>query len=983
MQNLTSGFSDGVKIMFNIPSARMTVPRAAAGEVARTNLVDTVLNSNAKLVYIHAGAGYGKTTLLSQVANKAGKVVWLSLDGENDIFAFSTLLCEATRTVFPKFDFTLSEYLPFAEKKNFISILAGALVYSIESIGIEFIMVMDDLHTLEGEDVKKLVTCLIKYPPKNVKFCFGSREAPWQELLAFQINGSVVELTQKELSLTREEVKDILGFDDCAVYSYTEGWPLAIASFRVLRENGIPLDAIPSFGRDALYAYLFSECISSLNPEMVDFLKKSACFYLLDTNMLDYILDMKNTRTILDNLVSKNMFTVKTSEGFYRYHALFKSSLMEMADKEETALLLRKAAIYYFNSLQYSSAALLAIEAKDYELLKKIVLACYRDCIKSGNYNDLRVWFKALDESGINLDPEILVARGAFNSVIGNFVQANISLEAAIPAIHNTDSSLYFEAMIHKARVLRNFISFEESNKLLDGLIEKLGHSTDELVYSVVIEKLYNLCLNSQINEAYSLARQMIERFASAGNERVMRWFERYLCTIEFYKGNMKESVYYYEKSLSLDENEITFLNVHSVAIYVAKAYQMIGDRERSIAILSEELLRLRNTGNYEELWAGYLLAADIYYQNTFIDKMNDLDASYETAIRYLTLADEYAPLYRKTDFQLQWAKMQRLTYSIVFSDQPEEEVIKEIFKNLECSGAYLKCIVLSRLMGYFTAESDFKNAVKCAQMCIETGEKTGYLLHASMAYGVLARVAIELKDNEKAVLLTRRYLRLCAENGLYEYFRLRKAYYPVLEFALSNGIEPEFARLMMEFAGYRHSKIYIETLGPFTVYKDKSKQSIVKFRTKKERELLAFLLNAGDQGATKEQIHNAIWWESESENIKNLISVNLRHIKHDLKNAGIEDAVISRDNRYFIRRDEIELDTDVFDELYRDFRLSPDKEKAKSIIGLYKGEYLSDFEALWATAAKLKYHEIFEEAKRFCEMGAISATTGDNGLLF
>ena len=141
--------------------------------------------------------------------------------------------------------------------------------------------------------------------------------------------------------------------------------------------------------------------------------------------------------------------------------------------------------------------------------------------------------------------------------------------------------------------------------------------------------------------------------------------------------------------------------------------------------------------------------------------------------------------------------------------------------------GSVFKCIVLSRLMGYFTAESDFKNAVKCAQMCIETGEKTGYLLHASMAYGVLARVAIELKDNEKAVLLTRRYLRLCAENGLYEYFRLRKAYYPVLEFALSNGIEPEFARLMMEFAGYRHSKIYIETLGPFTVYKDKSSKAL------------------------------------------------------------------------------------------------------------------------------------------------------------
>jgi LuxR family maltose regulon positive regulatory protein len=92
--------------MFNIPSARLTVPRAVAGEIVRKNLIDTVLNSPAKLVYIHAGAGHGKTTLLSQVANSAENVVWLSLDGENDIFTFINTLCEAVKRTFPEFDFS-------------------------------------------------------------------------------------------------------------------------------------------------------------------------------------------------------------------------------------------------------------------------------------------------------------------------------------------------------------------------------------------------------------------------------------------------------------------------------------------------------------------------------------------------------------------------------------------------------------------------------------------------------------------------------------------------------------------------------------------------------------------------------------------------------------------------------------------------------------------------------------------------------------
>jgi len=159
---------------------------------------------------------------------------------------------------------------------------------------------------------------------------------------------------------------------------------------------------------------------------------------------------------------------------------------------------------------------------------------------------------------------------------------------------------------------------------------------------------------------------------------------------------------------------------------------------------------------------------------------------------------------------------------------------------------------------------------------------KAAHYYFAKKQYARAAQYAIEAQDYgllEKIILACYRdYLKAgnYSENGIYEYFRLRKAYDPVLEFAYDHGIEPEITRQMMEFAGYKAKKVYIETLGPFTVYQDKDKQKPLKFRTKKGRELLAFLLDAGDQGATKEQIYNAIWRESDSDNIKNLIAVNL-----------------------------------------------------------------------------------------------------------
>ena len=151
---------------------------------------------------------------------------------------------------------------------------------------------MDDLHTIEEDEVKKLIACLIKYLPDNAKFCFGSREAPPQDFLSFKVKGSITELTQKELAFTREEIVGILGFDDPDLfYGPTEGWPLAIVSFKVLLENGVSIGDITSYGEETLYAYLFREYIANLNSDMVDFLKKSACFDELDAEMLDYVLN--------------------------------------------------------------------------------------------------------------------------------------------------------------------------------------------------------------------------------------------------------------------------------------------------------------------------------------------------------------------------------------------------------------------------------------------------------------------------------------------------------------------------------------------------------------------------------------------------------------------------------------------------------------------------------------------------------------------
>jgi len=946
----------------SISSARLTVPGTISGEIDRPRLIDSILCSGKKIAYIHAGAGYGKTTLLSQAANQSPNPVWLTLAGENEILMFADVMCRAIRKAFPCYDFTVSEYLPFASKDNFITILANALIGSVENLHESVTLILDDLHTIRNTQVKEFLLSFMKYLPGSIRILLGSREAIWQELMPLYLKGVLFELKQDELVFTRSEVSLMLSADGDEIFGISEGWPLAVGLFRVLLESGTTPVDIPAKGKEALYSYLFYECVSRMSPEMIEFLKASACFEELDAPMLDAVLCKKNTKLILESLVSRNMFTSKNGNDKYRYHALFRDGLLAAGNRSRQPELQKEAALYYYSHSDFSKAAEYALILCDKPLLEKIILASYKKLMRSGDYSQLRLWFQALGDISAS-GPEILVAKSAFLSGIGNFIETKACLEKAMPLLESGDGELYTEAVLHKARVLRNYVSFEESNKLLDELISRLDNCAAETAYAIIIEKLYNLCLNSQIGEALKLGLHVIEECSRAGNLRIKTWFERYMSAVYFFTGNMKKTVYYYERSLELPEDERQYLNMHGIGIYAAKAYQMLGDRERSLSILSGELRCMKSTGKYEEMWTGYLFAVEIYYQNTFIDRINGENTSYETAMKYITLADEYAPLFRKTDFQTHWAKMQALTYSLIFTNGSREKIIDEIRDDFELSGDYLKSIILARLLGYFAAVSDYENAAECAKKCIEVGENAGISLHSTLAYGMLARIHIANGNTEKAVHYTERYLKLCYENGIYEYFRARKDYDPVLKFADDNGIQPEIARHFMAFSGYKAKKAYVRTFGGFSILAYRDRKSPLKMRTKKERELLAFLLDVGKQGVTKEQICEAIWPDSESENIKKLIGTNLYQINKDLASLGIENAVTCDKKRYSIRMEEIECDFELFADAAERLRPIKNPEDQLKLTAIYTGEYLSDFEAFWATSKRIKYQNIYEEA--------------------
>ena len=65
---ITNNFVEGGDGMLPISGVRISVPELSPGELPRDGLARLANLNPQKHIYIHGGAGYGKTTLLAQLA---------------------------------------------------------------------------------------------------------------------------------------------------------------------------------------------------------------------------------------------------------------------------------------------------------------------------------------------------------------------------------------------------------------------------------------------------------------------------------------------------------------------------------------------------------------------------------------------------------------------------------------------------------------------------------------------------------------------------------------------------------------------------------------------------------------------------------------------------------------------------------------------------------------------------------------------------
>ncbi|MGH3185631.1 MAG: hypothetical protein ACRDOE_27525, partial [Streptosporangiaceae bacterium] len=289
-----------------------------------------------------APPGYGKTTLLSQWAERNGQAfAWVSVDErDNDPKVLLTYVAEALDAVEPVggrvFDALAS---PVSSVPGSVVPRLGAAFWSMTA---PVVLVLDDVHVLHNSECRAALSVLADHVPGGSRLVLAGRDEPPLRIARLRAEGRMLEIGPGDLSLTRQEAASLLreaevtlGEDDvAALHRRTEGWPVGLyLAALYLREGGSLGSAAVSFGGgDRLVSeYMESEFLARISRRQRLFLIRTAVLERMSGPLCEAVLEMPGVAAALTDLARSNLLLVPLDRRgqWYRYHHLFRDMLME------------------------------------------------------------------------------------------------------------------------------------------------------------------------------------------------------------------------------------------------------------------------------------------------------------------------------------------------------------------------------------------------------------------------------------------------------------------------------------------------------------------------------------------------------------------------------------------------------------------------------------------------------------------------------
>lgn len=416
-----------------ILATKLYIPTPHPGSVMRPRLIDRLNGGlHGKLTLVSAPAGCGKTTLITEwISANELQVAWLSLDEVDSApVRFLNYIVAALQTIEPEIGKDILNLLESPQPPPIASLLTP-LLNELAAIPYEFVLVLDDYHVLDSQEIDTALAFLIDNQPPQMHLVITTREDPGLPLARLRVRGQLSEIRAADLQFTPDEAAEFLNNamglslapeDVAALEQRTEGWiaGLQLAAISMQGQTDIG-QFIQSFtgSHHFVLDYLIEEVLTRQAAHIQDFLLKTSILDRFCQPLCDAVLQGDDdAQATLEHIRQANLFLIPldNERRWYRYHHLFgdllRKRLGESASIEINNLHIR-ASQWYEQHAQQSEAIDHALTAEDFERAAAMIeLAWATSHSTAFQSQELHTWMQRLPNSVYHNRPVLSAGYG-------------------------------------------------------------------------------------------------------------------------------------------------------------------------------------------------------------------------------------------------------------------------------------------------------------------------------------------------------------------------------------------------------------------------------------------------------------------------------------------------------------------------------------------------------------------------------------------
>ncbi len=413
---------------------------------------------NAKVVFLVAPAGFGKSTLLYQwyaSKHRSDEVYgWLSLDeadtAPEQFLAYVTLALAAAGADLDQFEAAARN--GFSESRP--KVVLSNLMRRIGALPKRCVLILDDMHLAASADTDALLEQMIREAPENFSLVLNSRVPSSIDVASFVASGDAIEIGAEQLRLTQEELRAALGADipeslAIEIFELTEGWPVAVQLARVQKQAQPDVALKPEVSSGLIASYLTRQVLNSLEDDVREFLLAMSVLEQFNAQLADAVRGTGNSLMLLRKLEAINALLIPTGirGGWIRLHHLIAEYLREtlLAEAPDRVIAIYQAASQWFEGEgQLIAAVRYARLAKDNALVERLILdAGGWSIILTEGINVMRTLLRLVPEAQFSGSPRLMLAKAYLLCKDGAYQEARGLVDASQALRSTTGEDLY------------------------------------------------------------------------------------------------------------------------------------------------------------------------------------------------------------------------------------------------------------------------------------------------------------------------------------------------------------------------------------------------------------------------------------------------------------------------------------------------------------------------------------------------------------